>query len=278
MVRSIIRKLLPAFLERWLRHYRWRQGRWPKSEWTGDYPDWSSAKADSVGYDNAVILERVAKATQAVQQGKAAFERDGVTFAQHAYDPAVGASLIEAVASSRGELFVTDFGGSLGSLFYQYRPVLKSVRSLKWIVVEQPHFVERGKAITVSEELSFVSSLQEIPAHATSGVLLLGSVLSYLPDPEKFLQEVVAMRFRFILIDRTACIRRRPTRLTVQHVPASVYPASYPAWLFNQRSLLAPLASDYRLLRESVSPFSSPRIQEDGAEVEWKSFFFERKR
>ena len=78
---------------RWYRHRRWKQGLWPKSEWRGDYPSWASAEADSQGYENAMILERVTAATRAVQEGRAAFERDAVTFPERAFDPAVLAAL-----------------------------------------------------------------------------------------------------------------------------------------------------------------------------------------
>ncbi|HRU61236.1 MAG TPA: methyltransferase, TIGR04325 family [Bacteroidia bacterium] len=278
MLRSRIRDLLPAFVMRWYRHRRWKQGLWPKSEWRGDYPSWASAEADSQGYENAMILERVTAATRAVQEGRAAFERDAVTFPERAFDPAVLAALQAMVAESGGTIELIDFGGSLGSLYYQYRPLLNGVKELRWVVVEQPHFVERGKSITPPGELSFTHSLSEIPGGEVNRVLLLGSVLSYLPDPWEFIREAQVYRFRFILIDRTACIRGRPTRLTVQYVPETVYPASYPAWLFRETDLKNAFKSDYQLRSDSVSPFSSLRIQEDGAEVEWKSFFFERKR
>lgn len=274
---ATLRKLLPAFFAGLIRRYRWRQGRWPQSEWSGDYPDWASAEAASEGYDNTVILDRVTAATREVLAGRAAFERDSVTFTEFAYDPRVLSSLKDVMNSSHGILRVTDFGGSLGSLYYQYRPWLVEARRIQWVVIEQPHFVQRGQEITPPGDLSFVSSLRDTSEEMKCGVLLLGSVLSYIQEPWKLIQEAISLNFQYILIDRTACMRNRSTRLTVQHVPESVYPASYPAWLFNEAELKQPFRMHYRLCRESVSPFSSLRIQEDGAEVQWKSFFFERK-
>ena len=48
----------------------------------GDFATWAEASAASGGYDDAAIVARVWRATRAVRDGRGAFERDGVVFAQ----------------------------------------------------------------------------------------------------------------------------------------------------------------------------------------------------
>jgi hypothetical protein len=39
-------------------------------------------------------------------------------------------------------------------------------------------------------------------------------------------------------------------RITIQHVPPEVYPASYPAWFFNEDKFLSFFAKDYALVEQ----------------------------
>jgi putative methyltransferase (TIGR04325 family) len=68
------------------------------------------------------------------------------------------------------------------------------------------------------------------------------------------LREVRNLGFRRVIIDRTGFVKRGRDRLTVQRVPPSIYPASYPCWFFNRGRLVESFGDDWRVVAEWPSP------------------------
>ena len=68
----------------------------------------------------------------------------------------------------------------------------------------------------------------------------------------------VIQRDRPIVVEGTGFTCGGGARLTVQHVPASIYRASYPCWFLDRAGLLAVLATHYRLAWELPSPGPAP--------------------
>jgi putative methyltransferase (TIGR04325 family) len=69
-------------------------------------------------------------------------------------------------------------------------------------------------------------------------VLLLSSVLQYLQDPWQSLTEMLKLPIPHVVLDRTAVLRGgESSLLSVQHVPASIYRATYPAWFLAKNQL-----------------------------------------
>src|SRR5262245_37179159 len=112
----------------------------------GDFSTWADARSLSTGYDAPDILEKVRRSTLAVVSGSAAFERDSVAFENTEYSLPLLACLLYVATRSANRLDVLDFGGSLGSSYWQNRKLLTHLDHLRWSVVEQPHFVEVGAA------------------------------------------------------------------------------------------------------------------------------------
>ena len=54
--------------------------------------------------------------------------------------------------------------------------------------------------------------------------------------------------FSYLLLDRTAFHTGSRDRLTIQKNPASIYPASYPAWFLSEDSFCATFRKDYRVV------------------------------
>jgi putative methyltransferase (TIGR04325 family) len=133
----------------------------------------------SSGYDNASILERVAAATREVVAGRATYERDSVLFFRPEFRFPVVAALLHEGLLGNGCLDVVDFGGALGSAYWQSRPFLKSIPRVNWRVVEQPHFVALGCSEFANEQLTFHGSIAEASAGCNRGLTLLGGVLRY---------------------------------------------------------------------------------------------------
>jgi putative methyltransferase (TIGR04325 family) len=244
--RALAKSLLPAMLRQKMRTtFGWQWFR-------GDYATWAEASAASTGYDDAVILARVLAATWTVQSGQAAFERDGVVFEKEEAD----APLLEAldlIRAAQGRLWVLDFGGALGSIYWRHRTHLPTGTALVWDVVEQAGFVAAGREHLGDTPLLFFPTVGEAEAKRPHDVLLCSTTLQYLEAPGEVIAGWRAGRWPYLLLNNLPLHESGPDRLRVQQVPPDIYPASYPVWFFNRAKLLQHFLPDYELLREFAS-------------------------
>lgn len=218
---------------------------------TGNYLSWAGAVKHASGYDADAILQRVRDAALKVKHGEALFERDSVCFYKEEYRWPALACLFAIAAGRGGKLNVLDFGGALGSFYFQHRKFLTRLNSIRWSVVEQSHFVECGKNEFQNENLKFYTNTEECLTNEKVDVIFLSSVLQYLEKPESMLIELSKTKADYILIDRTPFIEDLNNRLTVQYVPESIYKASYPAWFFSTNKFDELISKiGYRLIEE----------------------------
>jgi len=244
-MREVTRAVVPAGLRD-----AWHRSR--ATRWAGDFPNWPAAVAASDGYDAPGILARVTTAVGAVRDGHALFERDGVAFDEPPPHWPVIDDLVALAAQQDGKLIVLDVGGGLGGLYFNYRHIWDGIPQLRWRVVEQPGFVAAGRAEFASDRLGFFESVETALAAGRPDVLLLGSVLPYIPNPHHMLRTLLAAPCRYVLVERTGIVQQTGDRLVVQHVSKRLGGGSYPCWLFSRTQLLSHFA-DYRLLREEVA-------------------------
>ena len=181
------------------------------------------AKKHSDGYDNDIILKKCQDALLKVKNGEAAYERDSVLFDKIQYSYPVLAGLLHAAIANGGNLSVLDFGGSLGSSYYQCRGFLSGLKSLKWCIVEQLRFVECGREFFESEELKFYYDIDECLNSEKPDVVLLSSVLPYIERPYNLLKDIIKHNFQYIILDRTPVVEWESGLLTVQKVPKEIY-------------------------------------------------------
>lgn len=227
----------------------------------GVYPDWATASAHASGYDAPAILERVRDAARAVRSGAARYERDGVVFEQVEYSFPVLSGLLHAVAGRSHELSVLDFGGALGSTYQQCREFLDVISTVKWGIVEQPQLVTWGRAEFETEQMTFHDSVGACVERIRPNVALFSSVLQYLNDPYVVLGDVVASEVPYIIIDRTLFSDREEDRFTIQHVPARIYPGSYPVRIFGRGAIKAQLEKKYRIVAEFDASWDGSHIE-----------------
>ena len=237
--------------------------------WYGNYNTWEDVKKISVGYDQDKILQKVVFATKSVIAGEAAFERDSVLFEKLELHFPVLANLLYVYAQ-KNSLNVLDFGGSLGSLFFQHKSYLGRLENFSWTVVEQKHYVEYGKANIKYDGLMFAKNIDEAKKNISIDVVLLSSVLQYIEDYENLISELLKIGADYILIDRTP-IGNNGSRLAIQKVPPTIYNASYPSWIFDENKLLS-LFENYEL---KISYLNSDEVNFDGM---FKGYFLERKK
>jgi putative methyltransferase (TIGR04325 family) len=244
--------------------------------WSGDYHSWAEAKSRCTGYESDVILEKCKSALLEVKNGRAVSERDSVLFDDIQYSWGLLAGLQRAALKDKGRLCVLDFGGSLGSSFYQNREYLSMLKELKWCIVEQPHFVTCGIEYFEDDHLSFYSTIEECLAKNEPNVLLLSGVLQYLDKPYEWIQTFIELGIPNIIIDRNSTVDNGREILTVQNVPESIYKASYPAWFFNKEKLINFFRSDYYLLSRFVDTIDPP-IKLNGMNASWGGLYFIKK-
>ena len=245
--------------------------------WTGNYADWSSALKKSLGYDNAVILEKVKASVLKVKNGEAAYERDSVVFDKIEYESQLVKTINQCAKENNGILDVIDFGGSLGSSYFQYKTVLTDAKEIHWNVVEQAHFVYCGKKFIGDNSLKFFDTIEEAMGNRKAHVLYLASVIQYFEEPYDLIEKCLRYNFEYIIIDRTAFIDDSKDRITVQKVPESIYKASYPAWFFSEQKFIGAFTGKYHLLETFVSEVSKPMQLKDNKRVYWKGFILKKK-
>lgn len=202
----------------------------------GNFHTWQEAQSHCKGYDDSKILQRVLSATQAVKEGKAAYERDGVLFSEPSYDWFMLSCLFH-VHHKQKSLNVIDFGGALGSIYFQHKELLSEIEKLHWMVVEQESFVAAGRNEIAAGPLEFYPGIQEASNAHSVDLILFRCVLPYLEHPYKILEEAKALQPPFIMIDKNPFISGKD-RICIQKVPANIVDSSYPAWFFNKQKML----------------------------------------
>ena len=277
--KNYLHQLLPPLLTRGL-HYIFN--RHQKNDpvknrmWEGSFETWDKAVSSTNGYDSQIILEQVRDSLLKVKNGEAVYERDSVLFDKIQYSWPLLACLENIALENNNSLHLIDFGGSLGSSYFQNRHFFQGLRSFNWVVVEQKHFVDSGKIDFEDSFLKFEYSIEDALKNQDVHCLLLSSVLQYLPDPITWMSKFCDYDFDYIIIDRTGFISEKANVLTIQSVPAEIYNASYPCWFFNENEFLKTFADKYILITDFADSFASP-ISVNGSEGYWKGFYFKRR-
>lgn len=210
---------------------------------------WDEIKSLSKGYNQDNILDRVASATSQVLSGEACYERDSVCFYKVEYSFAPMTFLL--MLAQKKEIRVVDFGGSLGSFFLQHREIIESA-NITWIVVEQPHFVEKGRELLGKiDKIQFESSLEK--ALEKCDVFFCSSTLQYIDLPYEVLKVVANSSVSHLLFDRLSLVNSPEDILALQTVPQSIYEASYPCRFFSRERWVNFLKADFQLKHEFPS-------------------------
>uniref|UniRef100_Q3AST2 Methyltransferase, TIGR04325 family n=1 Tax=Chlorobium chlorochromatii (strain CaD3) TaxID=340177 RepID=Q3AST2_CHLCH len=267
-IKTLVKDWVPPIAIRLLQSFR-RKG----VIFEGDYVTWEEASAQCSGYDAKNILDKVLDATLKVKRGEAVYERDSVLFDKIEYVWPVLTALMWIAAQSKGKLDVLDFGGALGSSYFQNRTFLADLKQVRWSVVEQSHYVDAGKTHIADERLQFYKTIEHAVSAGSPNIVLLSSVLQYLPNPLIILKQLTSLNADCLIIDRTPFIKDKDLSvIKIQHVPSSIYEASYPCWFFNMDKFLEYIESlGYRKIEifQSLDRLSNEAI--------WQGIIFKKK-
>lgn len=262
MSKSLLKELLPPVIIRYITGLFYG--------WYGNYKDWETAGSKCSGYESAEILNKIRESALMVKNGYAAFEKDSVVFNEKYYNHPVLSGLLWIASKNNNKLNVLDFGGSLGSSYFQNRFYFDHLEEFNWNIVEQPSFVEEGRKYFSDEKLKFYYTIDDCLNENKIDIILLSSVLPYLEKPYELLESVKKTGIKYILPDKMPLIKGAD-RITIQKVNPRIYKATYPCWFFNSAKFLDFMKQDYDLVYEFDNPDRS------NIPCEFKGFLFQFK-
>lgn len=271
--RNVATLLIPPILLEWWKVIQSSQGR--DLCISGDYISWNEAAAVSTGYNSDLILEKTKSSLLKVKKGEAVYERDSVLFNEIQYTWSVLAGLMWVAAQSRGRLNVLDFGGSLGSSYYQNRAFLQNIPEVQWNIIEQPAHVKVGKEFFEDNVLKFFPDVETCLSETKPNVILLSGVLQYLENPFDILNKLLDQTVDYVIIDRTPFWDGTKDRLGVEHVPPRIYPATYPVWIFSEQNFIRYIQKkNFEIVTEfqSLDMFNAPVC------AVWKGMILKKKK
>ncbi len=229
-----------------------RQYKIYKSPWKGNYSSWEEALKKTSSYNSQEIFEKVRIATLNVKNGIYPYERDSVNFDKIEYSYPLLVSLLSAIEDE--ELIVFDFGGALGSSYFQNKEILQKIgkiKKLRWCVIEQEEFVDIGNKEIRDDNLIFFNSIEEaFDRVGKPKIILLSSVLQYMEEPFVLMNKIKLMNSNYICIDRTIFFEKEKRRICIQSVPKKIYKASYPCWILNKEELINLMDDTYEKINE----------------------------
>jgi putative methyltransferase (TIGR04325 family) len=216
--------------------------------WSGDYKTWEDAATECAGYSENSIIDRTFNATHDVIIGRGAFSRDGVVFMDPEYNWQLIAVVQRLSLTLSRRIRVLDFGGAFGDIYLQNRKFLESLVEY-WQVVEQEAMLRKAKQLPPIDRLRFANLDNHSVQHAD--LIVLSSVLQYLPNYRPIVDRLLAIRPSGIFLDRTGFVEspRETERITKQTVRPPIYEATYPCRFFVKEKLES-LFLPYRPLAE----------------------------
>ena len=212
------------------------------------FDSWDSAIGASSGYESKEIVSKVLE-TSLLARDEGLHERDGFILDAPDFNPYTWIGIIQGHKMINGsrKIRIVDFGGSFGSTYRTLQDQLrKSKIDFEWIVIEQKHFVDLGKTHFETDELRFVDGFSSLTNDSVD-IVIFNSVLEYLANPYEIIREALSHSPLVVLVDRTPVNSQDYDTFSVQHVPKSIYKASYANRNFSKKNLLEPFDADFSM-------------------------------
>lgn len=267
ILRRKIKKFIPPIILDIYRSFKYN-----KYGWKGNYQSWDEAQKVSIGYTSDNILKSVRDSMIKVRDNTVVYERDGVVFDEIQYSWPLLAGLMFASSKSKGVLKILDFGGSLGTTYYQNKRFLDEFDDISWSIVEQKHFVDIGKLDFQNAKLKFFYDVKSCVESESPNVLLISSVLQYLENPYDILNEILTYEFEFVIFDRTQFSLDNKDKIKLQIVPPFINNASYPCWFFDEMKFIEFFKNKKYVVIEQFTA-----LEGKNKEYEFKGFIMRKK-
>jgi putative methyltransferase (TIGR04325 family) len=241
---------------------------------------WDKALLKSSGYQNQSILNKVLESTSYSIKDNSMIERDSVLIEKDSVEysyPLLFAfqlSLIE----NKDTLRIIDYGGALGSTYFQYKPFFPPDTKIEWSIIEQSNFVEAGIKLNPHKDIYFYENLSQCLQNRNPSLALFSSSLQYLKNPFDILNQISESSVQTLVIDRVPIFVNDSSCLSVQYVPDWIYNSriSYPSHIFNLKEISNFLKDKWNLISEFRS-LGSDSITSTGKTVQWGGAVYVRK-
>jgi putative methyltransferase (TIGR04325 family) len=213
------------------------------------FSNWQTAECQCDGYATAPVLESIVKASKAVSQGDALYERDGVIY--HQFDENKHLlSALKHIYAEKGQFQVLDYGGALGSFYRQHCWFLGNFNDFTWCVVDQNNFVETGKRLFENNKLKFEPTLVDAFLKHQPNIAVISNSLQRVERPFEVLDDLAKLDIPYLFIEQAPIIEATEDRITQSFFPAKKCKASYPSWVFSEVKFKEKLGQYYRILDE----------------------------
>ena len=230
-LKSFIRLFIPPIVFILFYHLKKKDIQFQKTNLSWDDAYNKTAK----GYSAENILIKCRDSLLKVKDGEYPYERDSVLFTEKELFYPLLSSLLYISMENDKHLNIIDFGGSLGSTYFQNKDILRQVGiNINWNIIEQESFVKCGKEYFEDNELHFFNNIDELTNKEEISVCLFSSVLPYLKEPYTILDTIKHSKIKYVIIDRTFFLENKfEDVLTIQKVSPEIYDTSYPAWFLS---------------------------------------------
>ena len=263
-MKDVLRALTPPIL--WQTPQRLKShSAAPKSqsvEYEGPLPSWEAAVSRSDGWDSPVMTAKTLNAALMVRDGLLEFEQDLVARKNIVYSETILAFLLLVISRHKDVLNIIDFGGALGTNYFQNRKILRhlSATAVRWNIVERPTLAKLGMEHFQTTELKFYSALNDVlsnPAPLPDALLFSGS-LQCIADPFSLLDQAVNAGICIIALDRLPVSPGNEDTVYIQHPNPDVYQTTFPTWYFAKDAFVAWFVSrGFILVEHFASPFGT---------------------
>lgn len=239
------------------------------------FDDWKSARLASEGYDSPEIAKKIDQAASIVKQNSDLYERDGVIFKDFQVNWPLIAGIFLAKENGK-RLNILDFGGSLGTSFFQHRRILGIMPNFSWDIVEQGEIYNIGVTKFRQSNLNFHENIDNYLAEKKPNIAILGGSLQYMEDYISILDKISESGAKVLIIDRIPLSRLKEDVIAVQRVPKNIYNGSYPIRIFSLEKITKILEVKWRIL-SIFETIGSQTYTKNRVMVEWKGIFCFRK-
>jgi putative methyltransferase (TIGR04325 family) len=273
-MKHLLKQIIPPFIITLLTRLLFKR----KVSWKGNYLSWDIAKHHCKGYESPEIFNKVMVSALKVKNGEAPYERDGFIFDKIQINWSLLAILQEIILLKH-KLKIIDFGGSLGSVYFQHGTLHDYI--INWTVIEQKHYVDFGNSYLADKKLHFLSAINEATSICSYDIAIFSGVLQYIENPYSVLGESIETGIEYILLDRTAFLQYSGHEEFVccQFVPAAIVKSSYPMWVLNKDKLASLLLLNGYVQLYEFNSFCDPAEYYIGTvPICWKGLLFQKQK
>ena len=222
----------------------------------GPFNSWCEALNASTGYNDPAITKKAVSALNKILSGEKKCEKDSILFDEYQYSLPLILGINYILKSVKQKVTVLDYGGAFASSFFRNLDILREF-DIRWIVVEQENVVKIAKQkLSSFKELEFISDsdFREKRGPIEYDVLLFGSSLQFLENPEFDITKLIDEGAKSLIFEQTPFVLTGSRQLTVQQIQEPIYDSSYPAWHFNENEFMTWIGNQYDLRYKSSNP------------------------